>query len=195
MKAVAMKSMNSMRPLSRYKKVVDDEEDDDASEDDTHAGQEETESSKGFISLLHTKFGELTNFLMFNWLRKLLELGNQRPLEQDDLYDLKRNDRAINIYKIFAKNWKHQLHKTKPSLVITFIESYGLPFILVGFLKLIHDICLFLGPYLLNKIIVFLNDTEEPISTGLKYVLYLFLINLIMSLCLRQYFWYVIECD
>ena len=55
---------------------------------------------------------------------------------------------------------------------------------------MIHDCCLFAGPLLLNKLIFFLNDPAAPRSDGLLIVLGLFVANFIMSMCLRQYFWW-----
>lgn len=39
--------------------------------------------------------------------------------------------------------------------------SFGLPFCLAAVLKLIHDICQFVGPVMLEKITIFLSDTTE----------------------------------
>lgn len=57
-------------------------------------------------------------------------------------------------------------------------------------MKLIHDSSIFVGPLVLNKLINFLNDPDEPISQGLLLVLVLFLSQLTMSICLRQYFFW-----
>ena len=69
------------------------------------------------------------------------------------------------------------------------IPAFGRFFLTAAVLKLVHDSLLFVGPQLLNALINFLNDPSEPMSTGLWYVFGLFTSNLVMSLCLRQYFW------
>jgi ABC-type multidrug transport system fused ATPase/permease subunit len=61
---------------------------------------------------------------------------------------------------------------------------------MAGLLKLVHDSCLFIGPILLKDIINYLNEKETNLKKGLTYVFYLFLSQLAMSLCLRQYFWW-----
>lgn len=38
--------------------------------------------------------------------------------------------------------------------------SFGLPFCLAAILKLIHDICQFVGPVMLEKITIFISDTS-----------------------------------
>lgn len=42
-------------------------------------------------------------------------------------------------------------------------RSFGLPFMLAAILKLVHDICQFMGPVMLNRVINFLKSTDQPI--------------------------------
>jgi hypothetical protein len=191
--------------MTKYEKLVndilDDEDDltssthgslrDISTTTDVTTNNETTNETKGILQLIYDNILYIINFLMFSWLRPLLELGNKQPLEQNDLYNLEKSDQSLYIYLQFKKYWKKQLIKNKPSLLWAVINSFGTPFFLVGFLKLIHDICLFIGPMLLNKIIIFLDDESIPLSTGLFYVFSLFITNVTMSICLRQYFWYV----
>lgn len=80
--------------------------------------------------------------------------------------------------------------KAKPSLAKTYLYVFGYPFMVAGALKLVHDSLIFVGPLILNKLIVFLGDPSQPQRVGLEYVAVLFFANLVMSLCLRQYFWW-----
>ena len=128
--------------------------------------------------------------LTFSWMQKLLETGNEKALELDDLYKLADEDSAEGVYKKFKRGWLQQLHTAEePSLTWAFFHAFGRPFITAAVLKLVHDSLLFVGPQLLNALIKFLNDPSEPMETGLWYVFGLFASNLVMSLCLRQYFW------
>ena len=72
---------------------------------------------------------------------------------------------------------------------MAYFHAFGMPFIMAGGLKMIHDMLIFVGPFLLNRIIHFLDDPSEPLSNGLLYVFGLFAANAVMSLCLRQYFY------
>jgi ATP-binding cassette subfamily C (CFTR/MRP) protein 1 len=124
-------------------------------------------------------------------MKPLLQVGNQRALEMKDLYELREADSSEGVYQRFKHYWQEQLkeNSASPSLVMTFFHAFGKPFLMAGFLKLIHDTALFVGPYLLNALIKFLNDPSQPTSVGLFYVVGLFAANLAMSICLRQYFW------
>ena len=68
-------------------------------------------------------------------------------------------------------------------------NSFGLPFLAAAGLKLIHDICQFIGPIMLNKVTTFLEDMEAPKADGYKYALIMFVAALFQSLCLRNYFY------
>ena len=136
-------------------------------------------------------FCGIVDAVLFMWIKPLLELGNKRPLDPSDLFELEENDKASNVYASFTEAWQRQhAIKKEPSLVMAYARAFGMPFLMAGGLKLIHDMLIFVGPYLLNKIIHFLDDPSEPVENGLYYVLGLFAANLIMSLCLRQYFFW-----
>ena len=40
------------------------------------------------------------------------------------------------------------------------VKSFGFPFFMASLLKLIHDICQFVGPVMLSKVIDFLEDDD-----------------------------------
>lgn len=145
---------------------------------------------KGFVVNTYNWTCHIWSVLTFSWMQKLLETGNERPLEMEDLYKLAYEDSAEGVYKKFKKGWLQEINeKESPSLTIAFFHAFGTPFLMAAFLKLIHDSALFVGPQLLNKLIDFLDDPSIPLETGLWYVFGLFISNLVMSLCLRQYFW------
>ncbi|KAJ1439399.1 pdr transporter [Ochromonadaceae sp. CCMP2298] len=125
-------------------------------------------------------------------MQELLRKGNEKPLEMDDLYKLSYSDSAEGVYQNFKEGWTRELQKPgqEPSLAWAFFHAFGTPFLAAAVLKFIHDSALFVGPQLLNALINFLEDPEAPLQTGLLYVLGLFLANLVMSICLRQYFWW-----
>lgn len=50
----------------------------------------------------------------------------------------------------------------RPSLIMSMFKAFGVPFALASLLKLIHDICQFMGPFMLEKVINFLSDVNAP---------------------------------
>lgn len=130
------------------------------------------------------------NTLTFGWMDPLLRKGSQKALEIDDLPQLLPPDQAEAVYRRFRAAWAKQLDEVEtPSLVAALAQGFGAPFAFAGCIKLVHDSSLFLGPLLLNRLIRFLADGDQPLTNGLALVACLFLISLCQSLCLRQYFW------
>lgn len=52
------------------------------------------------------------------------------------------------------------------------VHSFGIPFGIAAILKLCHDICQFIGPIMLEKVIDFLEDDSPAVAT-LKFYLFL----------------------
>lgn len=79
--------------------------------------------------------------------------------------------------------------RARPSLFKSMARTFGLPFCLAALLKLIHDICQFVGPVMLDKMLNFLKDESVDPSKGYQYALIMFVAALLQSLCLRNYFY------
>ena len=69
------------------------------------------------------------------------------------------------------------------------VKAFGVPFFVAAGLKLIHDICQFIGPVMLKKVTTFLEDPGAPKADGYYYALIMFVAALLQSLCLRNYFY------
>ncbi|RHZ23852.1 hypothetical protein DYB37_005666 [Aphanomyces astaci] len=139
------------------------------------------------------ELGGCMSNVFFSWLTPLLDLGNKRPLEFDDLYQLNVDDRATQISLTFKKNWEHELTKPKPRLWWALARSFGGQFVAAGFLKLLHDSLQFVGPMVIKYIIEFLSDPTAELSTGLQYALAIFVSGVVQSFSLRQYFFLCFE--
>ena len=53
-------------------------------------------------------------------------------------------------------------HMVQPSLLKALSKAYGLPYLLLGIIKLVNDILNFAGPLLLNVLIRYLETPSEP---------------------------------
>lgn len=78
----------------------------------------------------------------------------------------------------------------EPSLSRALAYAFGLEFIKAGLLKLVHDVLIFVGPYVLNQLIYFLRDETAPLSRGIYLTLAVTASQLVMSFCLRHYFFH-----
>ncbi|KAE9316456.1 hypothetical protein PF008_g19004 [Phytophthora fragariae] len=107
--------------------------------------------------------------VFFSWVTPLMKLGNERPLESDDLFQLDPYNRAANVSRQFGAAWEQQKRSGKPSLVWALSRAFGFKFVVAGFLKLIHDSLQFVGPMIIKDIIAYLSDPTAPLSQGLTY--------------------------
>lgn len=137
--------------------------------------------------------------LTFGWMEPLMKLGNaKKRLDPEDLsrIPLPTDARTGCIRDAFEEAWAKELSKakssdgkTEPSLMIALARAFGFDCVVGGFiLKFIHDSCVFVGPQVLNRMILFLGSDEYPLSYGLLLTLAVTISQLTMSFCLRHYF-------
>ncbi|OQR85424.1 ATP-binding Cassette (ABC) Superfamily [Achlya hypogyna] len=139
------------------------------------------------------QMGGCCSGIFFSWLTPLLDLGNRRPLEFADLYQLNPSDRAVNISATFRKFWDRERVLPTPRLWRAMAHGFGWPFAYAGFLKLIHDSLQFVGPMVIKLIIEFLSDPDADLRVGLVYAGAIFVSGVVQSFALRQYFFYCFE--
>ena len=199
--------------MSAYGSIQDrDEDHSDESNKDTKTGEEElllekeqdtadipTASSTPFD--LESTPVSLFDFLTFGWFARLLNVGNTKnQLDPKDLelIPLPTSCQTHTIATQFEKAWRTQVekaqeqstpyHKKEPSLGWTLAKAFGSDFIRAGFLKLIHDCGVFVGPAVLHGLIQFLRDADAPLSRGLYLTAAVTISQTTMSFCLRHYF-------
>jgi len=142
--------------------------------------------------------------LTFDWFRPLLERGNAvGQLEPSDILmlPLPPSCRTKRVSCDFQRHWNNNVDSGKKnnakiiggsssesSLAMALMKSFGPDFARAGALKLVHDLCIFVGPNVLHSIILFLRDPDAPLSHGLMLTVYVAVAQLTMSLCLRHYF-------
>mmetsp|Transcript_6110 Transcript_6110/g.15236 ORF Transcript_6110/g.15236 Transcript_6110/m.15236 type:complete len:1427 (-) Transcript_6110:1683-5963(-) len=154
----------------------------------------------------------LLSRLLFGWMAPMMRLGNAKgKLDPEDisLIPLPDDCRCEYLNEVFSKTWQEELDRSasdskkmdkkqksvsssassEPSLIRALFKAFGTDYVVGGFfLKLIHDSCIFVGPQVLNQMIKFLGDEEAPISRGLWLTAAVTMSQLMMSFCLRHYF-------
>ncbi|KAJ8967485.1 hypothetical protein NQ314_002799 [Rhamnusium bicolor] len=115
--------------------------------------------------------------LLFTWFDALAWTGFRRPLESQDLWDMKAEDSAREVVPVFEKNWKDTLQKCESSsptqnaqyksdsvhvafvnskkkkeasVLPALVKSFGPMFIFGALLKLGQDIMTFISPQILG---------------------------------------------
>lgn len=147
-------------------------------------------SSSSKAEVVATKRG-LWNRLVFKWFTVILDVGNaKKKLDQEDLALIPLPDdcKTRVIESTFEEYWAQELQTANPSLVRALWKSFGADFFKAGCLKLVHDLCVFVGPQVLHAMIVFLRDPNAPLWHGFALTAAVTISQLAMSLCLRHYF-------
>jgi ATP-binding cassette, subfamily C (CFTR/MRP), member 1 len=152
--------------------------------------------------LVKSKLEFLLSQLTFHWFTPILRLGNQkRRLDPEDLHivELPTTCTTDDVASRFGRHWQDELLKqsqgVSPSLLRALFRAFGGEFIQAGFFKLIHDLCIFVGPQVLHAMIVFLRDPAAPWYLGLIYTAVVTASQVCMSFCLRQYFFKCFKVD
>ena len=133
-----------------------------------------------------------------------MDSSTNKHYESYDDNDDHDNDNQFNTDTNYNHQQQQPQQQQQPSLTWCLIHAFSSEYIKAGILKLIHDLNLFIGPNVLHALIQFLrnNNNEDDNSSdtrssssssssiyqGLYLIAILTLSQIIMSLCLRHYF-------
>lgn len=135
--------------------------------------------------------------ITFSWMNSTMKRGYLKPLNQDDLGEIRKSDRCSESSKIFAKNWSFELSKNHPSLGKALFKSFGTTYVFAALFKLVQDLLQFTQPQLLNFVIKFIqkfssmDQNEEDWSKkelGFFLAFSMLLTANIQSIMIHQYF-------
>ncbi|KDO28591.1 hypothetical protein SPRG_06447 [Saprolegnia parasitica CBS 223.65] len=132
--------------------------------------------------------GAYGSSLLFSWLTPLLDLGNQRPLQFNDLYQLNPTDRATNVDATFQRFWAIEAASPSPRMWRAVLRAFGGPFLIAGLLKVLHIGSQFVGPLLIKSIVAYLSDPDATLLEGFVYAGAIFVAGVLQSFALRQYY-------
>mmetsp|Transcript_8049 Transcript_8049/g.17997 ORF Transcript_8049/g.17997 Transcript_8049/m.17997 type:complete len:1401 (-) Transcript_8049:232-4434(-) len=147
--------------------------------------------------------------ITFGWLNKLIaegyrreqrrsRSGNEPPegplaLTEDDLFELREDDRPEYLMKIAAENWEHEknLPDDQRSLRRALRKAFGYTYLCAAFFKFIYDSLQMVGPFVLKSLLGYLNECKDgacEAREGLQWVGILFASNVLQTVVLHQYF-------
>ncbi|XP_034950577.1 multidrug resistance-associated protein 7 [Chelonus insularis] len=149
--------------------------------------------------------------LFFHWVTPLTEKGIRGSLKHsDDLFDLPEHVSTTSIILKLDKyirksprlkrntfidanrdDTKQELSSSNNiSLIRLLHQCFGWQFYGVGILKFIADCSGFVGPILLNRLVGFIEDKDEPLSHGYLYAILMFLSSVIGAFTITHFsFW------
>ncbi|KAI5959813.1 YCF1 [Candida pseudojiufengensis] len=133
--------------------------------------------------------------ITFDWIGGLMKKGYSTFLTEKDLPPLPKDLKAKNTTNEFNHYWNRQ-PSTKKSLFWAISQAFGGEFLLGGVFKAAQDSLAFIQPQLLRLLIKFVNDYSKsvkqgkplPLTRGLMIAVSMFLVSIIQTACLHQYF-------
>ncbi|XAR71674.1 Xenobiotic-transporting ATPase [Bertholletia excelsa] len=140
-----------------------------------------------------TPFAKASLFskMSFWWLNQLMRRGKEKPLRDEDIPKLRKEDRAEACFLHFSEriNKQRQLNpSSQPSILKTIILCHWKEILVSGFFALLKIITVSAGPLLLNSFIKVAEGKGSFENEGFVLALSLFFAKSIESLAQRQ--WY-----
>ncbi|GFY83437.1 multidrug resistance-associated protein 14 [Actinidia rufa] len=151
-------------------------------------GSSKTESVVPVIPFSRARFFSQISFW---WLNPLMRKGREKTLGDEDIPNLREEDRAEACYLLFTEQFNKQKQcnpSSQPSVLRTIILCHWKEIFVSGFFALIKVIALSAGPLLLNAFIEVAEGNENFKNEGYVLAITLFFSKSIESLAQRQ--WY-----
>ncbi|KAK0596010.1 hypothetical protein LWI29_011985 [Acer saccharum] len=129
--------------------------------------------------------------MSFWWLNSLLKRGREKTLEDEDIPDLREEDRAESCYSVFLDHLNKQKQKepsSQPSILRTIILCHWTEIFVSGFFALLKVLTISAGPLLLNAFILVAEGNASFKYEGYVLAIALFTAKSLESLSQRQ--WY-----
>jgi len=131
--------------------------------------------------------------LTFSFLNPVLDLGYSRTIEVGDLPPPNAADSAQTVFEDLNAHWEEELLRPKPSLTRACVRTFGAAFVASNLLKLPQDILVFMGPFLLQQLVAFIDPELTPQGDatavrGIGLLVALFIAQVAQSCFLQQYF-------
>ncbi|XP_065046828.1 ABC transporter C family member 2-like isoform X2 [Musa acuminata AAA Group] len=125
--------------------------------------------------------------IFFSWMTPLMQQGFKRPITEKDIWKLDSWDQTEILNSRFQQCWAEESRKPKPWLLRALHRSLGGRFWLGGFFKIGNDASQFVGPLILNRLLLSMQQ-GEPAWHGYIYAFSIFAGVSLGVLCEAQYF-------
>ncbi|KAL9295498.1 ABC transporter C family member 10 [Arabidopsis thaliana] len=180
--------------LSAYKGYRFDESGESSLYEPLNAGDSNGFSEKADFDNRVSQFAKAGLFskLSFWWLNSLIKRGNVKDLEEDDIPELRKEERAETCYSLFEENLIEQKRRLgsscQPSILKVTVLCVWRELLTSGFFAFMKIVAVSAGPLLLNAFILVAEGNASFRYEGLVLAVLLFFSKMIESLSQRQ--WY-----
>ncbi|EGE06583.1 ABC metal ion transporter [Trichophyton equinum CBS 127.97] len=140
-----------------------------------------------------SEYADIFSVLTFSWMTPLMKQGYKSFLTQDDMWNLRERDTTRVTGEKLQRVWEDELKKKKkPSLWMALFRAFSAPYFRGALIKCLSDILSFVQPQLLRMLISFVDsyktNNPQPAIRGVAIALAMFIVSVVQTTCLHQYF-------
>ncbi|KAJ0046710.1 hypothetical protein Pint_03905 [Pistacia integerrima] len=118
----------------------------------------------------------------------LIAVGNKKTLDLEDVPQLDKDDSVAGAFPIFRSKLEAEGGVTTIKLVKAVVWSGWKEILLTGFLALLYTMASYVGPYLIDTFVQYLNGKREFENEGYVLVSVFFVAKLVECLSQRNWF-------
>ncbi|KAL9444632.1 hypothetical protein AB3S75_017758 [Citrus x aurantiifolia] len=160
---------------------------------DSSIGNSEVSSikSRGTDNVTPYSNASLFSILTFSWMGSLISLGNKKTLDLEDVPQLDSGDSVVGCFPIFRN--KLEANRVEGNKVTAFKLTKALFFsawkeiVFTAILALLYTLANYVGPYLIDTFVQYLNGEREFKNEGYVLVSTFFVAKIVE--CLAQRHW------
>lgn len=131
------------------------------------------------------------SIVTFSWMTPLITLGSKKTLDHEDLPLLSTNDSANGTFSTFKNELELKCGNVRNVTTINLAKvlffSTWQGILLSGFFALVYTCATYVGPYLIDNLVQYLNDENKSKSEG--YILAMMFVAAKLVECFSQRHW------
>ncbi|KAJ4725239.1 ABC transporter C family member 3 [Melia azedarach] len=151
-------------------------------------GEVSPRKSKGADSLTPYSNAGLFSILTFSWMNSLIAVGNKKPLDLEDVPQLDNRDSVVGALATFRNKFEADggvgSGQTTLKLIKVMFCSAWKEVLFTALLSLIQTLASYIGPYLIDTLVQYLNGRRDFENEGYVLVSAFFVAKLVE--CLTQ---------
>ncbi|RVW50095.1 ABC transporter C family member 3 [Vitis vinifera] len=158
----------------------------------TSISRVESNKSKGEATVtLFSKAG-FFSLLTFSWIGPLIAEGNKKTLDLEDVPQLDTSNSVVGVFPAFSNKLQcdsgGSSGVTTLKLVKALIFACWAEILLTAFLVLVNTLASYVGPYLIDTFVQYLNGRREFKNEGYLLAMAFFVAKLVECLSVRHWF-------
>ncbi|KAK0599706.1 hypothetical protein LWI29_007846 [Acer saccharum] len=149
-------------------------------------------SSKGADSVTPYSDAGLFSLITFSWMGSLIAVGNKKTLDLEDVPQLDSGDSVVGAFPILRNKLEEDggIRTGVTALILTkaLIFFCWKEILLTALLALVYTLASYVGPYLIDSFVQYLNGSREFKNEGYLLVSAFFVAKLVECLSMRHWF-------